>query len=536
MGHHTRRPRILLVEDEPHVYLTLQRRLEEHYEVVLATTYADAQQQLNIRHFHLAILDVRLQADDENDQSGIRLLAELESLGLRGITPGIIMTAYGTTTMVIQALQNLGADKFIEKRPGYISELLDAIPEVLSKYKVNFGLEYVVDTPQKITQGAHFIRSEEPGWPAPAQLVPQIEDVLGQLFYGARRLWIDRSYAGLSGSFVMQAHPTWPTGLGQSMIVKIGRRDKTEVEERNYRNHVEHFLHARHATRLNVAYSRHLGGLLYTFVDTEAEETLTFGDFYHHHPLEAIQQALHHLFDHTCRLWYQARTPPDYECLRDLYLEAFNLRHQPDRLANEITSLRPDYDPRSPTLSFAAPQVTLPNPLWWLANDANTVMPVCRSITHGDLHADNILMNDEGDCWLIDFYRTYQSHILRDFIELETDIKFRLMEPLPPEEFQRFEQALIHLDHPQLGVTLPPDLPAGAHKAAHVIAGLRAEAWHLLETTQRNPRVQQREYLTGLLMGTLNIVRMRHYKEDPALQPRRELALLSSALICQYLH
>jgi len=96
----------------------------------------------------------------------------------------------------------------------------------------------------------------------------------------------------------------------------------------------------------------------------------------------------------------------------------------PHRLAREIASLRPDYTPADPTINFALPAVALPNPLHWLARDEATVMPVCRSITHGDLQADNILMNDAGDCWLIDFYRTYPSHILRDFVELETDIKF----------------------------------------------------------------------------------------------------------------
>jgi len=45
----------------------------------------------------------------------------------------------------------------------------------------------------------------------------------------------------------------------------------------------------------------------------------------------------------------------------------------------------------------------------------------------------------------------------------------------------------------------------------------------------------QREYLTGLLLGTLNFLRLRHYKEMPELQPRRELALLSAAMICQHL-
>jgi len=319
------------------------------------------------------------------------------------------------------------------------------------------------------------------------------------------------------------------------MVVKIGRSDKTRTEEENYRRHVEHFLPARRTTQLNAAYTRHLGGLLYTFVEMDAEDTINFKTFYQRHTPEQIGDALHRLFTTTCRLWYQSRTPPDYESLRDLYLEAFSLSHQPDRLAREIASLRPNYDQHAPTLSFLAPAVTLPNPLYWLTCDEATVMPVCCCITHGDLQADNILMNGAGDCWLIDFYRTCPSHILRDFIELETDVKFRLMDKVSPEDFARLEETLIRLQYPNQALALPNGLPETAQKAAYVIAGLRAEAWRLLDAIQPNVRLIQREYLTGLLLGTLNILRLRHYKETPELQPRRELALLSAALICQHL-
>ena len=71
---------------------------------------------------------------------------------------------------------------------------------------------------------------------------------------------------------------------------------------------------------------------------------------------------------------------------------------------------------------------------------------------------------------------------------------------------------------------------------ADVIAALRAEAWRLLESIH-GPHMRgiQREYLISLLMATLNVIRLRHFREDPVLQPRRELALLSAALICRQL-
>jgi CheY-like chemotaxis protein len=533
---HKRMPHILLVEDEDQVYLTLQRRLaNEGYHVTLATTYEAAVEQLRSAHFHLAIFDVRLVAADESDQSGLRLLEELDQLGLRDVLPCIIMTAYGTMPMALHALQDLSAARFIPKEPYYITKLLDAIREVLGEYEISFNLEYLYHTQQAIEQGAEYIWAHEPDWPVPDRLVPEIEDLLGSLFYGARQLWIRRNYRGLSGSFVLEAHSTWAEGVGQSKIVKIGRHDKTRTEQLNYQHHVEPYLPAQHATQLNSAYTRHLGALLYTLFGVEAEDTVDFETYYQRHAPAEILLSLRRLFNGTCQRWYQNRIPPGYENLRDLYFDTFNLRHQPARLFNEIRSIRPDYQQNARTIAFPELDLELPNPLHWLDNDAATVMPVCRSITHGDLHAGNILMNNAGDCWLIDFYRTEQSHILRDFVELETDIKFRLLEHLPVQEFCQFEEVLVGLEHPQQLFTLPSELSAGTQKAAHVIIGLRAEAWGLLETTQRDPRLIQREYLTSLLMGTLNILRLRHFKQDPGLQPRREWALLSAAMMCQLL-
>ncbi len=531
-----REPRILLVEDEPQVYRTLQRRLQsEHYAVTLAPTYDEAYARLRSEHFHLAIIDIRLNAADETDQSGLQLLKDMTDFKLNGIMPCIVITAIGTLSIKIPALSSLREARFIQKEPGYISQLQDAIRELLGEYRLSFSLEYVADTPQKIKQGAEYIWSREPDWPQPDQLTPQIEDLLSKLFYDARRLFIDHIYRGLSGSFVVEARPLWPDGLGQSKIVKIGRRNKTQTELTNYLRHVEPFLPSQHATHVNSAYTRHLGALLYTFFGIQAGNTIDFETYYQQHTPDQITAALRRLFGDTCQSWYQNRTPPDFESLRDLYFDTFNLSYQPDRLYNEILSLRPDYQPETTSLSFDDLGLSLPNPLHWLNNDAATVMPVCRSITHGDLHAGNILMNNNGDCWLIDFYRTNQSHILRDFVELETDIKFRLLDQLPLPEFCQFEQALIRAEHPQQPVELPSEFPDSVHKAVHVIGGLRAQAWNLLGATQRNPRLIQREYLTSLLMGTLNILRLRHFKQDPALQPRRELALLSAALICEHL-
>ncbi len=50
------------------------------------------------------------------------------------------------------------------------------------------------------------------------------------------------------------------------------------------------------------------------------------------------------------------------------------------------------------------------------------------AITHGDLHGDNLLVDNQKNVWVIDFERCGEGHILQDFIELEADIFNRLEE------------------------------------------------------------------------------------------------------------
>jgi DNA-binding NtrC family response regulator len=67
-------PRILIVDDEPGVTVTLKAILEqEGYEVMAALTAAEAQQLIARVPFDAALLDVRIDAAD-----GLDLLAELQ--------------------------------------------------------------------------------------------------------------------------------------------------------------------------------------------------------------------------------------------------------------------------------------------------------------------------------------------------------------------------------------------------------------------------------------------------------------------------
>ena len=58
------------------------------------------------------------------------------------------------------------------------------------------------------------------------------------------------------------------------------------------------------------------------------------------------------------------------------------------------------------------------------ATDPSTSVPVMspRSIIHGDLNLENVLIGPGGMVWLIDFATTREGHPLMDFAHLEAEI------------------------------------------------------------------------------------------------------------------
>ena len=99
---------------------------------------------------------------------------------------------------------------------------------------------------------------------------------------------------------------------------------------------------------------------------------------------------------------------------------------------------------------------------------------------HGDLHSRNILVDDSGHGWLIDFARSKKSHVLRDFIELETDIKFALLPTTQLDTLISLETRL--LVPATLSQALPDSIFADAdtQKAYRAVATIRTMAYRLL--------------------------------------------------------
>lgn len=517
--------RILLVEDDESSYDPISRWLkEEGFVVRLATSYREAKSALETDHFHLAIIDMRLVDEDKNNEEGLQLLEDIEQLQLQNIMPTIVITAY---PQFASKAWELKADRLVIKEAGFLRKLMSVVQDLKEeKVRINFNLEYVSDSLNVLEDVAEDVNWSMAERPSTKLLAPQVRDLFGKLFVDARSLFVSKLKPGLTGAAVVRIQPTWNGGLGRSYVAKVGRKDKVETEQRHYEANVKHFLTANAVTQADVHYSRHLGTLLYTFAEKEGVALKEFDDFYQRNDASHIIASLRELFEQTYRYWF-ANPERVLADLRTLYYEAFQLDRK--KLIGRIQVVLPELDPDAAFIQLTPGKDKVLNPVAWLdMHREECVMQVHKTITHGDLTGRNIMVDEGGKCWLIDFYRTFKSHILRDFVILESDIKYRLMSLLSLTDFLHLEEALLEADRQKQPPILPPSFSKDARKAAEVIFALRQLAHKYASNYNTKENDARKEYLISQLMGTLNVVRLRHISENRKLQ-----AMHSAVMMCE---
>ena len=124
-------PRILLVEDEPHMQQGLRDNFEfEGYEVDVAGDGDQGLACLRARGYDVVILDVMLPA-----MSGFDVCKQARREGIR--TPIIMLTAKGEEMDKVRGLE-LGADDYVTK-PFSLRELLARVKVVLRRQQAPAG-------------------------------------------------------------------------------------------------------------------------------------------------------------------------------------------------------------------------------------------------------------------------------------------------------------------------------------------------------------------------------------------------------------
>jgi hypothetical protein len=235
--------------------------------------------------------------------------------------------------------------------------------------------------------------------------------------------------------------------------------------------------------------------LIYTLINADKGKIRTFSEYYMESNVEQISHSLHRFFNQTFQTIYSAAQQKPVN-LTARYCEGLHLTIS--KLKNAMDELRPGEFPET-YLRFEGIGETLLNPVSWILPNGKfrkleEEAKVC--LCHGDLHG-------------------------RDFVELETDIKFNLMNDAYLSELYRYERALLmpsRFTERTPAIEFPSSIVDKSYK---VISDLRQIAASSLALEGG-----MREYYEALLFNTLKILHLRHI--HPC---KKEHALLSASLI-----
>jgi hypothetical protein len=227
------------------------------------------------------------------------------------------------------------------------------------------------------------------------------------------------SVEGFSGTALVVAGGTHRVAQVpiQHQVLKVGRKQPIRDEHRRFSSYVLQLLQSVPAQTRRLQTYRDWAALPYWKIGASSS-VRSLGTFYAQAHTEEILAICAKLFDGIMAPWLRARTSAQRHIFKDQrYCYGISEADltKITNAAKRLTQLELSADPvatwRALTRLDHSPAV------------------VYECIIHGDLNSNNVLIDDGGKPWLIDFAHTGLGHYLRDLAKLEAEVKFLLMDP-----------------------------------------------------------------------------------------------------------
>ena len=368
-------------------------------------------------------------------------------------------------------------------------------------------------------------KNVEHNTPQQKQMALELEDLLCRLFYNTNGILVRPLTTGQSGAGVLRIQPFYSNkGMGREVIVKFGDVHKIQKEYDNFKEYVEPFVGGGRSTAvLDVRRTTHLGGIIYTFLGTSSDQLVDFAEFYHNASVSQITSALDHLFLETCGAWYANLKRQLLDLTADYrHLFVYTAEQLEQIRSKQLKSVRGRQRLRFTSLKI---ERTFTNPLIGTAGSPLACSTYTCS-THGDFNPHNLLVDNTGHIWLIDFQETHSSHILRDVAMLDSAVRFQLLTEgdATLEERKHLEESLFdsikHFSEvEQLDSSILTENQVLA-KAYATVVHLRCLAYRLVAQNQRwvtqNQEDDIREYYVALFYSALNTLQFFSLSADTA--------------------
>lgn len=552
----TRKARILIVDNDDRLRRALKRRLAKENYGLTVFTASNAQEALDLADrewLHCALIDVIL-TDDPDDRGGFDLALKM----WRGIFK-IFLTVLADGTSSRSGLSNEMKEEanvvgYIPKGDGE-QKILELVAKVVSKLNLDLSIHWREYSSLMAVEMLKSFRGKDDN--EKKSLAEELEDLICRAFDKAKSIAVTDLKRGKGGCAVARLLPTLSDGKGAELVMKFGPRQTIMEEFENYTLWVKDYVPFESAVVRDIPVETlHLAAIKYSFLGGSGIMG-SFKDFFASAPPNEIEELLSHLFEVTCEKWYEARRAPKDEeniPLDQLYRSAKSLnladmRHVTELVTRVSELLKPghyaanlradgSYHIQVDLGSFSE---RLPNPLeialrerWSNGSQRSLFRPSSlMAITHGDLNGENILVSQAKKGFLIDFYKTGFSPIFRDFVVLESIMKFELLRKANLAQRYQLERDLLAPTSLSEPITLCRDLEQDSEmqKVAHAVGHLRRLA------AQASLSNDIYEYYVGLLFYALKeIVGFSSGDEESNSGEVRQFhAFLSAAKICEKL-
>ena len=140
-----------------------------------------------------------------------------------------------------------------------------------------------------------------------ATLNAELNYIFQKLFWNFDEIWITRLTPGYSGAGVFMVTPDYGPAIARPVVVKIGLKEKIQIEEINYNDYVKWLIGGMRSTNLMAsAYSNSLGGIVYSLIGNPMDRgIISFENYYNSNDIKHVGKAVERLFNSTCISWYQ---------------------------------------------------------------------------------------------------------------------------------------------------------------------------------------------------------------------------------------
>ncbi len=316
---------------------------------------------------------------------------------------------------------------------------------------------------------------------------------------------------GYSGARVFLVVPVHQGDTSDARVVtKIGPADKLRHEFEKYESYAGRALPFTAAQAGEPYEQDGQAALNYAFVgDADLGKSLSLEEYYHTHTAGEVIQTLENLLGKALGpMWYGQSLP--LTCLfRDEYGRHLPPHQELEEIVQKIFPKAVSAD--GSRVSIPGVTETFPNPLAVYPSILDKILKGRRSFVHGDLHLNNVLVDESGKAWLIDFAKVRERHNLFDFTKLEVYLRLIALAKeygaFSLSEYVQFEQALNH---------------AALNRAVEIPSNPKLKfAYNVISATRtlaRNYQADQngftQEYLPALFIYTLAMTKYHFSNGD----------------------